>query len=455
MSPTTAGRLARLSTLAAAVVATPVLAATSAQAAPPPVFGPCSSTQAGTTITLLADCTTTSTIDVPDGWTVDGGGYTISAVDPPAGNFTGPVLKSATGTPTTPATMNVKNLNVTASLAANLAVGSLSGLYYENAGGSIQNVSLSGITTSNGGSAGRALEVRNGAATTAPTLSIDGLRIRNYNKSGVFIQGKTNYTATNMDIGPATGVDGTQWVTGASNSFTVFGGPRGTVTNSTIAGNRYEVDDAHDGATEGIAAAILSIDSPSLTVSGVTITGVDSDTGLIAQNDDTATPSEVKITCSTIGRTAGGHADPIYGSAVDNDGGDGVVNLTVGSNTYSGWVTNVEGPATTVVDPACTPAQKATVTAKAKKGRVKVHRKIKVTGTASPALAGVTVRLERKVNGTFKTVSTSTLPASGAFKFVTKAKKSMRHHNAKFRVVVGTGTLYAGGTSNVVKVRVL
>jgi hypothetical protein len=459
MSSKNAGRAARLSALAIAALSAPVLMASSAGAAT--VLGPCSATQSGTTITLQADCTTTATIPVADGVTVDGNGFSITAVDPAAGNFTGPVLKSATGTPTTPATMNVKNLTVTASLAVNPGVGSLSGLYYENAGGSITNIALSGITTSNGSSAGRALEVRNGAATTAPHLAIDGLRIRNYNKSGVFIQGKTAYTATNMDIGPATGVDGSQWVGGASNSFTVFGGANGgatgTVTNSKIAGNRYAADDnAHSdpNVPQSIAAAILVIDAPSTVVSGVTVTGVDADTALIAQNDST-TPSTVRITCSNLSRTAGGHADPIYGQAVINDGGSGALTVTAGSNTYSGWVANTDGTVASTVDPACTPAQKATVTAKAKKDEVKAGKKIKLTGAASPALAGVSVSLQLKVDGVFKTVSTSTLPANGAFKLATKAKKSMKHHNAKLRVVVGTGTLYAGGTSDVVKVHVV
>src|SRR4051794_2083643 len=223
MSLVMSGRSARLSIVALGAVAAAVLIPSSASAIPAPL-GPCSVSQSGTTLTLMADCVTSATINVADGITVDGNGFTITAVDPSGGNFTGPVLKSATGTPAVPATLNVRNLDVSASLAPNVAIGSLSGLYYENAGGSITNVSLSGITTSSTSGSGRALEVRNGAATTAPTLTINGLRVRNYNKSGVFIQGRTSFTATNLDIGPATGVDGAQWVTEASNGFTVLDG---------------------------------------------------------------------------------------------------------------------------------------------------------------------------------------------------------------------------------------
>ena len=37
------------------------------------------------TVSLVADCTTDTTIGVPDGYTLDGKGFTITAVDGPAG----------------------------------------------------------------------------------------------------------------------------------------------------------------------------------------------------------------------------------------------------------------------------------------------------------------------------------------------------------------------------------
>ena len=246
--------------------------------------------------------------------------------------------------------MNVKNLTVMASLAAHPATTSLSGLYYENAGGSITNVSLSGITAESGVGAGRALEVRNVASTTAPALAINGLKVRNYGKSGVFIQGKTTFTATNLDIGPATAVDGSQWVAGASNGFTIFGGagggPSGTLTNSKIAGNRYGTDDAHNDPLnpEGVALAILSIDTPNLIISNVAVTGVDSDEGLIVQDFDSSATSKTTVTCSSFTRTAGGHADPIYGEAIVNDATDGSITVVAGSNTFSGWARQHRGP---------------------------------------------------------------------------------------------------------------
>lgn len=44
------------------------------------------------TRTLLADCTTDVPIEVPNGWTFDGGGHTIQVIDPPGGRFQGGVI---------------------------------------------------------------------------------------------------------------------------------------------------------------------------------------------------------------------------------------------------------------------------------------------------------------------------------------------------------------------------
>jgi hypothetical protein len=455
MTSSNVGRTARISIAAVAALAAPLLISTNAGAVGP--LGPCAATQAGSTITLTANCTTSETIDVADGVTVDGDGFTISAVDPVGDFFSGPVLKAATGTPTVPATMNVKNLTVAASLAPNSFATSLSGLYYENAGGTLTDVELSGITNESLAGAGRALEVRNSAATTAPTIAINGLKVRNFGKSGVFIQGKTSVTATKVDIGPATNVDGSQWVTGASNGFTLFGGagggPSGSLTDSKIAGNRYAGDDTDPNAPQGIGTAVLVIDSPDLTVSNLTVTGVDSDQGLIVQDFDDTVGSKTTVTCSSFTRTSGGNADSKWGQAITNDEDDGgPVTLIAGSNTFSGWVLNYEGAITPTVDPACTPPTKATVTATAKKDEVKAGKNIKISGSASPALAGVTVSLQLKSNGQFETVKTTTLPANGLFRFSQKAKATK--HNLRFRVVVGSGPLYAGGTSNRVKVHV-
>lgn len=69
----------------------------------------CTFTTKGSTMSLNANCTTDSTILVPNGFTLDGKGKTITAVDPAGGHFTGAVVSNAGSS------ANVKNLTVTAS----------------------------------------------------------------------------------------------------------------------------------------------------------------------------------------------------------------------------------------------------------------------------------------------------------------------------------------------------
>ena len=69
----------------------------------PPV---CTFTTSDTTMTLDADCTTDTTIKVPNGFTLDGNAHKITAVDPAAGAFAGAVVENDG------AAMNVKNLKI-------------------------------------------------------------------------------------------------------------------------------------------------------------------------------------------------------------------------------------------------------------------------------------------------------------------------------------------------------
>src|SRR5439155_26133070 len=52
------------------------------------------------TLTLAADCTTDTTILIPNGFTLDGNGNTITAVDPAGDHFRGAVVKNGRTTAT-------------------------------------------------------------------------------------------------------------------------------------------------------------------------------------------------------------------------------------------------------------------------------------------------------------------------------------------------------------------
>src|ERR1044071_7083230 len=52
----------------------------------------------GNTLRLTADCTTDASIVIADGMTLDGGFFTITALDPPSGAFEGGVIVSGGAT---------------------------------------------------------------------------------------------------------------------------------------------------------------------------------------------------------------------------------------------------------------------------------------------------------------------------------------------------------------------
>ncbi len=74
----------------------------------------CTFTTVGTTMTLNADCTTDATILIADGYTLEGTGHTITAVDPNGNHFKGAVVKNG-GT-----IANVKNLAITTNDLSNV-----------------------------------------------------------------------------------------------------------------------------------------------------------------------------------------------------------------------------------------------------------------------------------------------------------------------------------------------
>jgi hypothetical protein len=103
---------------------------------------PCNFQTPGTTMRLLANCTTDVTIAIPNGATLDGQGYTITAIDPPGGHFLGAVVKNAG------AVASVKNLKIAAVALTDVCdTGSdvLRGIQLVDASGSIVGNTITGI----------------------------------------------------------------------------------------------------------------------------------------------------------------------------------------------------------------------------------------------------------------------------------------------------------------------
>jgi hypothetical protein len=212
---------------------------------------PCAFTTAGTTMTLVADCTTTESIFIPDGFTLNGAHHTITAVDPPSSHFVGGVVTNEG------ATANVTFLNVRALGLTNVCDGGddrLRGILFDGASGSITHSSVVGVNQAGSGcQEGNAIEVRNIAPDgispgPAPTsvVEISNNTTDDFQKGGIICNGNVNCAIEHNKVGSSA----TQ-ASLAANSVQLGFGAAGNISDNRIGGNSW------CGATGDDATAIL------------------------------------------------------------------------------------------------------------------------------------------------------------------------------------------------------
>lgn len=203
-----------------------------------PALGGCSvaADAATKTLTLLADCVTDETLLVPDGWTLDGDGRTITAVDPAGGHFKGAVVRNAG------AEAHVRDLGVTASGLADACDGGddrLRGILLEGATGSITGNTVTGIRqgTTSGCQEGNAIEVRNepfDASGSDVAATVSGNLISDYQKTGIVANGSVSVTIRDNQV---TGDGPVDYI--AQNGIQVGFGGRAVVEGNSVSGNDY------------------------------------------------------------------------------------------------------------------------------------------------------------------------------------------------------------------------
>lgn len=225
---------------------------------PPVTDLPCVFTTVGTTMNLATDCTTFMTIMIPDGFTLDGNGHTITAEDPPLG-FRGAVVKNG-GT-----TANVVNLGVTSSLSSSFGCfdgdDRLRGILFDGASGSITNSAVITIKRglSSGCQEGNGIEIRNFDGTGTQTVTIDNNVVRDYQKNGITANGDVSVTITTNTVQGAGRVD---YI--AQNGIQFGFGATGQVSGNSITDNFYtgcsNRDAAKTGCTPFVAAGLLLFD---------------------------------------------------------------------------------------------------------------------------------------------------------------------------------------------------
>jgi hypothetical protein len=197
----------------------------------------CATSTSGTTITLLADCTVTSTFTVPGGFTLDGNGNAITAVDPTGGHFLGAVVKAGTGG----GPVHVTDLEVTASGLADVCDGPgppdtrLRGILFDGVGGSITGVNVHGVRQGlSGCQEGNAIETRNFSVAGPLAVTISGNTVSDYQKNAITANGDVAATITGNVV---TGDGNVSYI--AQNGIQIGFGATALVTGNTVSGNWY------------------------------------------------------------------------------------------------------------------------------------------------------------------------------------------------------------------------
>jgi predicted extracellular nuclease len=139
---------------------------------------------------LDGDCTTSSTIKVPNGWTLDGHGHTITAYDPAGGHFRGAVVANAG------AVANVLNLRVTGYHLADVCdagADALRGILLDGASGVLDSNHVVGLRQEGSGcQEGNGIDVRNAPFAKRGRdvyVAVTRNEVRGYQKTGIVVNG--------------------------------------------------------------------------------------------------------------------------------------------------------------------------------------------------------------------------------------------------------------------------
>lgn len=212
----------------------------------------------GTIMKLSADCKTDATILIPNGFTLDGAGHTITAVDPADGHFLGAVVanggKSA----------NVKNLRITTSNliddVCDLSAPPdfrLRGIQFKGASGEITNNTVTDINQGAESSCreGAGIEVRNeptdGTHPNTQTVEVSHNVVTNYQMVGIVAVGDVSVNIHHNRVS-ASIAQATVPASGIQLSYHAIG----EISGNIITGNWYREGKAI-GQQPWVSAGIL------------------------------------------------------------------------------------------------------------------------------------------------------------------------------------------------------
>ncbi len=224
----------------------------------------CDFATSGNVMNLTASCTTDSSVFIPDGMTLDGNHFTITAVDPVGGHFKGGVVQNE-GT-----SASVKNLTIDTDSLTNVCdagADRLRGILFEGASGLITHNNVMNINQGPSGcQEGNAIEVRNepfdGSHPDTQSVEIAHNNVTDYQKTGIVVNGDVNGSVHHNTVGSSVTQENL-----AANSVQFGFGATGSIAQNNISGNQWL------GPSDFAATAILLFDSENVSITKNIIAG--------------------------------------------------------------------------------------------------------------------------------------------------------------------------------------
>lgn len=196
----------------------------------------CSFTDTGSEWLLDGDCTTDETLFVPDGYTLDGQGNTITAVEGVSSVFNGAVVSNDGDE------MHVTNVVITTDGLDTCAGGDdrLRGILFNEAAGSVTDSTVDNVNRGlSGCQEGNAIEARNapfdGTGVDPLEVHVKDNIVSDYQKGGIICNGNLDCTIENNDV--SNSFADQDYI--AANSVQVAYGARATVQRNNIEGNSW------------------------------------------------------------------------------------------------------------------------------------------------------------------------------------------------------------------------
>jgi parallel beta-helix repeat protein len=276
---------------------------------------------------LDRDCTTDSTIYVPDGFTLNGNGFTITAVDPAGSHFTGAVVQNG-GTWAEVAYLTIDTSSL--SNVCDAGADRLRGIMFEGASGKIHHNTVLNINQgSSGCQEGNGIEVRNapfdGTHPNIQSVVVSFNTVDQYQKTGILANGDVHAVVRYNNVygfGPVSFI--------AQNGIQLGFGAQGAIFGNHVEGNVYS---PMTWASSGI---LLYVPDNNIGVDANTVDA--NDVGIWVVGTDYAKVEGNSVTGSTWD-----------GIAIDNQAGP-VTNAFVAQNSSNGNQTGIGLYGSTVSD---------------------------------------------------------------------------------------------------------